>query len=72
MLTSNVTVLPTYPFERQRYWIEEAGEPSQGEIKLAKRSNITDWFYVPSWKRVPGRNATCHVRQLSHAIWFCR
>jgi NAD(P)-dependent dehydrogenase (short-subunit alcohol dehydrogenase family)/acyl carrier protein len=48
--------LPTYPFERQRYWIEtqvRAGEPSQGEIKLAKRSNITDWFYVPSWKRVP-------------------
>lgn len=45
--------LPTYPFERQRYWIERAGEPSQGEIKLAKRSDITDWFYVPSWKRVP-------------------
>ncbi len=48
--------LPTYPFERQRYWIEhqtEVEKVTKTENKLAKKPNITDWFYVPSWKRVP-------------------
>jgi len=45
--------LPTYPFERQRYWIEETQANPVRVKSSAKRSNITDWFYVPSWKRVP-------------------
>ncbi|MFE1744006.1 SDR family NAD(P)-dependent oxidoreductase [Coleofasciculus sp. H7-2] len=47
--------LPTYPFERQRYWIEpqtQVPATRTGESKLGK-SNITDWFYVPSWKQIP-------------------
>jgi acyl transferase domain-containing protein/acyl carrier protein len=48
--------LPTYPFERQRYWID-AEIPTQASDKLenkqGKKPNITDWFYLPSWKRVP-------------------
>jgi acyl transferase domain-containing protein/acyl carrier protein len=47
--------LPTYPFERQRYWIEpqmQVQASSPGESKLGK-SDITDWFYVPSWKQIP-------------------
>ncbi len=47
--------LPTYPFERQRYWIEpgttlfsgaEAGPPP-----LAKLPNMDDWFYAPVWEQ---------------------
>jgi acyl transferase domain-containing protein/acyl carrier protein len=48
--------LPTYPFERQRYWIErqkKVDANSSTESKLGKKPNIIDWFYVPSWKRVP-------------------
>ncbi|MBE9034042.1 type I polyketide synthase [aff. Roholtiella sp. LEGE 12411] len=48
--------LPTYPFERQRYWIEPEIQTQvfdQVESKQAKKSNISDWFYIPSWKRVP-------------------
>jgi NAD(P)-dependent dehydrogenase (short-subunit alcohol dehydrogenase family)/acyl carrier protein len=47
--------LPTYPFERQRYWAEHntttnaLHEGQQGPLdgKLA----IEHWFYAPGWKR---------------------
>ncbi len=45
--------LPTYPFEGQRYWVEPrtvAGRRSP-EVRPAKRADIADWFYLPSWKR---------------------
>jgi acyl transferase domain-containing protein len=40
--------LPTYPFERQRYWIEQERTKSE---PLAKKPDIDDWFYVPLWKQ---------------------
>ncbi len=48
--------LPTYPFERQRYWIEQEKEtklPNKDDNKLGKNPQITEWFYIPSWKRLP-------------------
>jgi acyl transferase domain-containing protein len=46
--------LPTYPFERQRYWIEsqKSNQPeSENQDGLLKKSNVAEWFYIPSWKR---------------------
>ncbi|MBD2775779.1 type I polyketide synthase [Iningainema tapete] len=44
--------LPTYPFERQRYWIDATPSSSSGKpVTLDKKQDIADWFYVPSWKR---------------------
>jgi phthiocerol/phenolphthiocerol synthesis type-I polyketide synthase E len=47
--------LPTYPFERQSYWIDpQKHQPSadaNGQRSLRKKPNVTDWFYVPSWRR---------------------
>ncbi|MCC5623494.1 type I polyketide synthase, partial [Nostoc sp. CHAB 5715] len=48
--------LPTYPFERQRYWIDvnpEAALATPSQQTLHKKPNIADWFYIPSWKRSP-------------------
>lgn len=44
--------LPTYPFERQRYWIEPSRSMKFDTKQIAPtRKNISDWFYIPSWKR---------------------
>ena len=46
--------LPTYPFERQRYWVEpKKPSTTPQNAALAKQPDIADWFYVPSWKRIP-------------------
>ncbi|UCH95165.1 MAG: SDR family NAD(P)-dependent oxidoreductase, partial [Candidatus Aminicenantes bacterium] len=53
--------LPTYPFERQQYPMAKdpfamIGEKIHGKIRPGKRTDLKDWFYIPSWKRslVPG------------------
>ncbi|MDZ8136600.1 MAG: beta-ketoacyl synthase N-terminal-like domain-containing protein [Nostoc sp. DedQUE04] len=46
--------LPTYPFERQRYWIDTKSpsvSTSNNSVNLDKKRDITNWFYIPSWKR---------------------
>ncbi|MCP4108253.1 MAG: SDR family NAD(P)-dependent oxidoreductase, partial [Desulfobacteraceae bacterium] len=56
--------LPTYPFERKRYWIEPGDRPQQVleiaeesqkivNARISKKPDIADWFYVPSWKCSP-------------------
>lgn len=47
--------LPTYPFERQRYWIQPIAKQNSSSTSsaspLIKKTDVADWFYVPSWKR---------------------
>jgi acyl transferase domain-containing protein len=46
--------LPTYPFWRNRYWVDpptERRESSPQQEAFERRSDVTDWFYLPSWKR---------------------
>jgi len=47
--------LPTYPFERRRYWIDPpaAGTSSAPSIEPRRAADLADWFWTPSWKQVP-------------------
>ncbi len=45
--------LPTYPFERQRYWIESQFDTNPRQPALGKIDDVEEWFYAPSWKRLP-------------------
>jgi phthiocerol/phenolphthiocerol synthesis type-I polyketide synthase E len=49
--------LPTYPFERERFWIEpststlvEASQSKPLKSSTSKLPDLADWFYVPCWK----------------------
>ena len=52
--------LPTYPFERQRYWVAQSRTPNQNvqpkTSRLEKKTDLADWFYIPSWKRSNSNN----------------
>jgi acyl transferase domain-containing protein/acyl carrier protein len=48
--------LPTYPFERQRYWIEAksgtSNRPEQRDPRT-EAPGLDNWFHVPTWERTP-------------------
>ena len=44
--------LPTYPFERQRYYLEPTRIPLAAvRVDEGKRADAGSWFYLPSWRR---------------------
>ncbi len=66
--------LPTYPFERERHWVEKtqrigtAGPqvPDSNVLRdPAKRSDVGSWFYHRTWQRTP---AATRVLPASEAV----
>lgn len=53
--------LPTYPFERRRYWLAPAHPAGQPADPL--EPSPADWLYVPTWRRsAPPTAAAAHGR----------
>ncbi|MCY9513728.1 hybrid non-ribosomal peptide synthetase/type I polyketide synthase [Paenibacillus apiarius] len=57
-----IVSLPAYPFARQRYWLEPSeaallpagagmSKGRQASGRLGKQPDMSDWFYVPTWKK---------------------
>ncbi|MGZ4164121.1 MAG: type I polyketide synthase, partial [Tumebacillaceae bacterium] len=58
--------LPTYPFERQRFWIDPpqmgTGDATTSVLALPTQSSktrrVTDMLYTPVWKKAPQRKSS--------------
>lgn len=51
--------LPTYPFERQSYWIKPGRREAVGA--LTKRADLGTWFYLAAWvQQTPLARAVLH------------
>lgn len=63
--------LPTYPFERRRFWIDPIKRPSGTDQTSgsAKKSDISDWFYEPSWRRSRTVLPTRSIREGSWLVF---
>ena len=45
--------LPTYPFERERYWIDPLLQTPDHKARIGhadRKLDVADWFYLPAWK----------------------
>ncbi len=62
--------LPTYPFERQRFWINPIAQgqrqPASSHSNSNKKADIADWFYLPSW--TPSLTPVAHTQP--HHSWM--
>ncbi|HET6762195.1 MAG TPA: acyltransferase domain-containing protein, partial [Longimicrobiaceae bacterium] len=48
--------LPTYPWERQRYWVDEPSLADRLRVAApvrGKKRDPRDWFHLPTWKSTP-------------------
>jgi acyl transferase domain-containing protein len=68
--------LPTYPFERQRFWLEPSSVPAQivqeQPVKslASKSSDIADWFYVPCWQQTLPHLAAAPQAEIQSDCWL--
>ncbi|RIK37179.1 MAG: polyketide synthase [Chloroflexi bacterium] len=65
--------LPTYPFERQRYWIDppRRGErPVEPAPAAGKVLDVSNWFYVPHWRQAKPAQPVTTQNDLRKTNWL--
>jgi acyl transferase domain-containing protein len=63
--------LPTYPFERKRYWFEPS-KASVGRERIGRAASPAEWTYLPSWKRAPSIAAASNKRDANWLVFADR
>ncbi len=63
--------LPTYPFERRRYWLPPtAGLAGAGSDRQAKKPDLSDWFYLPVWRETVPRSPDAAAWELPWLVFL--
>ncbi|GGA37440.1 hypothetical protein GCM10007416_07940 [Kroppenstedtia guangzhouensis] len=63
--------LPTYPFEKRRFPSEpQATSLFSGTTTGGKRSDVDEWFYLPSWERNPLPGGRDGRRWREDEVWL--
>jgi NAD(P)-dependent dehydrogenase (short-subunit alcohol dehydrogenase family)/acyl carrier protein len=61
--------LPTYPFERERYWIDP--DPRAAQRSASAKKDPAEWFYVPTWKSaLPADSAEARNGEARGSRWL--
>ncbi|MES1180693.1 MAG: acyltransferase domain-containing protein, partial [Verrucomicrobiota bacterium] len=64
--------LPTYPFDRQHFWIEPSASrkpAADAKNSSGQKPDLADWFYVPTWDRTAFTNDTS-VEAGDETVWL--
>jgi non-ribosomal peptide synthase protein (TIGR01720 family) len=66
--------LPSYPFERKRYWIERRHDAALAPARPSPREKreLADWFHVPVWRQTlaPSLSPPVPATQTHGARWL--
>jgi acyl carrier protein len=64
--------VPTYPFEKQRYWIggEEPIKSLSNPQREVKREAQDHWFYLPTWQQTPPAEALPQRTLQENGCWL--
>jgi len=64
--------LPTYPFERHNYWMAASlDQPGKPQLNAPPGgSALDDWFYVPTWERMPFPGEIHNESHPEGALWL--
>ncbi|HJT56092.1 MAG TPA: SDR family NAD(P)-dependent oxidoreductase, partial [Ktedonobacteraceae bacterium] len=72
----HIVSLPTYPFERQDYWIDSSHAASQPakirkeQLSKGKKPDIADWFYLPKWKETAQPASPSQEQRKQHSPYL--
>ncbi|MGA7439787.1 MAG: SDR family NAD(P)-dependent oxidoreductase [Luteibacter sp.] len=62
--------LPTYPFERRRYWIDKAVDTAHANPPSVRRCSA-EWFYAPVWRQLPAEPTRAMPgKDASSSLWL--
>ncbi len=64
--------LPSYPFERQRYWVDPLPRSASPRRPAGRRNDPAEWLYVPVWKqsRLPVAATTVEAAPEAGESWL--
>ena len=64
--------LPSYPFERERYWIEPSKSANANATgkPAGKNADVSQWFYLPSWKKTGTARAAKSTDVSEQKAWL--